>query len=106
MIEPGTVVRRSDRATFRRLENGSGVILHLGSTQYHGVNEVGAAIWELIEPPRSFVDLVEELRGQLEDPPAALEVEVADFLRDLAERDLVTLSAAGDLSGGDGPAAS
>jgi hypothetical protein len=92
MIEPDTVVRRSERATFRKLEDGSGVILHLDTTQYHGVNEVGVAIWELTEAPRSFADLVEGLHRQLEDPPAHLEVDVEDFLRALQERDLVSLS--------------
>jgi hypothetical protein len=91
MIEPDTVVRRNERATFRKLEDGSGVILHLDSTQYHGVNEVGATIWELTERPRSFADLIEGLRAELDDPPAALEADVEGFLRSLEERDLVSL---------------
>jgi hypothetical protein len=95
MIEPDTVVRRNERATFRKLEDGSGVILHLDSTQYHGVNQVGATIWELTEVPRSFAELVEGLRRQLENPPAALEDDVEEFLRALADRDLVSLSSHG-----------
>ncbi len=103
MIEPDTVVRRSERATFRKLEDGSGVILHLDTTQYHGVNEVGAAIWELTDAPRSFADLVEGLQRQLDDPPSGLEADVEDFLRALQERDLVSLSS-GDAAG-EGPGA-
>lgn len=102
MIEPDTVVRRSERATFRKLEDGSGVILHLDTTQYHGVNEVGAAIWELTEAPRSFADLVDGLRTELDDPPASLESDVDEFLRALVERNLVTLSS-DEPSSADGP---
>lgn len=92
MIEPATVVTRNERATFRKLEDGSGVILHLDTTQYHGVNEVGAAIWELTETPRSFDDLVEGLRKQLDDPPDDLASDVEEFLQNLVARDLVMLS--------------
>ena len=89
MIEAGTIVRHSDRATFRKLEDGSAVILHLDSTQYHGVNEVGAAIWELTEEPRSFADLIDALRGQLDEEPRDLEGDVTEFLLSLRERELV-----------------
>ncbi len=106
MIERDTVVRRSERATFRKLEDGSGVILHLDTTQYHGVNEVGAAIWELTEAPHSFAELVEGVRGQLEDPPAALESDVEEFLQALQERDLVSLSSGESSAGGPGAVAS
>jgi hypothetical protein len=99
MIEPGTVVTRSERATFRKLEDGSGVILHLDSTQYHGVNEVGSAIWELTETPRPFADIVEGLKDRLDDPPADLASDVEEFLRALEERDLVSLSSGASASG-------
>lgn len=96
MIDPTTTVHRNPRAVFRRLAEGSGgVLLHLDSTQYHGVNEVGAAIWELIEADVAFGDLVAALRGRLEDPPADLEADVESFLAELGERELVELTAAG-----------
>ena len=92
-IEPGTSVRRSPRASFRRLENGSAVVLHLDTAQYHGLNEVGAAIWELADG-RSFQEIVDELREQIEDPPEQLEDEVAEFLEALHDRELVEYQAA------------
>ena len=87
-IEPGTSVRRSPRASFRRLENGSAVVLHLDTAQYHGLNEVGAAIWELADG-RSFEEIVRGLRDELEDPPPRLEDEVREFLDALHERELI-----------------
>ena len=97
MIEPTTKVHRNPRAVFRRLAEGSGgVLLHLDSTKYHGVNEVGAAIWELTESEISFGELVNALQGRLDDPPADLEGDVESFLAELTERELVELRAAGD----------
>jgi coenzyme PQQ synthesis protein D (PqqD) len=96
MIDPTTKVHRNPRAVFRRLAEGSGgVLLHLDSTQYHGVNEVGAAIWELTESDIAFGELVAALRGRLDDPPADLEGDVESFLTELRERELVQLQAAG-----------
>jgi hypothetical protein len=87
-IEPGTSVRRSPRASFRRLENGSAVVLHLDTAQYHGLNEVGAAIWELADG-RSFDEIVRGLREKIDDPPPHLDDEVAEFLQALHDRELV-----------------
>jgi len=87
-IEPGTSVRRSPRASFRRLENGSAVVLHLDTAQYHGLNEVGAAIWDLADG-RSFEEIVEGLREKLDDPPPGLENEVREFLEALRGRELI-----------------
>src|SRR5262249_54676682 len=67
-IEPGTSVRRSPRAEFRRLENGTVGVWHLDTGQYHGLNEVGAAIWDLADG-RSLEQIVDGLRHELDDPP-------------------------------------
>jgi hypothetical protein len=91
MIEPTTTVRRSPRATFRRLDDGSAVVLHLDTAQYHGVNEVGAVIWELTEPGPTFEGLVAAVREQVEDPPTDLEADVEEFVYALKERGLVDL---------------
>jgi hypothetical protein len=92
-IDPETSVRRSTRASFRRLENGSAVVLHLDTAQYHGLNEVGAAIWDLADG-RSFREIVEGLRDKIDDPPEHLDDEVAEFLEALHDRELVEYEAA------------
>lgn len=89
MIEPHTTIRQSPRATFRRLEDGSAVVLHMDTTQYHGVNEVGAVIWELTEPGPTFEELVAAVRERVDDPPADLEDEVEEFVYALNERGLI-----------------
>jgi hypothetical protein len=89
-LEPSTVVRPNPRATYRKLADGSGgVVLHLDTAAYHGLNEMGAAIWGLLQEGVRFDRLVDELREQVEDPPSALSDDVASFLAGLHERDLV-----------------
>ena len=81
MIDPSTVVRHDPRATFRRLADDQGaVVLHLDTSLYHGVNEIGAAVWELSEDGMAFGDLVTTLRERVEDPPADIEADIEEFL--------------------------
>lgn len=83
-------VRRSDRATFQKMEGGEGgVVLHLDSGAYHHVNEVGALIWELLEGGATRNSLVAQVRSRVEDPPDDLEPDVHAFLTALEERELV-----------------
>lgn len=93
VIADDTVVSRSPRAAFHPLEEGQGgVLLHVDSGAYHGLNRVGALIWEILEQPLALRALVDGLRSRFEDPPAAMEDEVRAFLRDLHARDLIDLS--------------
>jgi hypothetical protein len=92
-VDPRTVVERSDRAVFRELVEGGGVLLHLDSAAYHGVNEIGALIWSLIgDGGIPFERLMVELRARLEDAPSSLEADVTEFVESLSERELVRLS--------------
>jgi hypothetical protein len=90
MIESTTKVQRNERVVFRNLPDGA-VLLHLDTAAYHGVNEVGAAIWELLDPAPAFGDLVAALRAKLDDPPDDLDQETGEYLDDLAARGLVEL---------------
>jgi hypothetical protein len=84
-----TTIRRNSQAVFRELADGSGVLLHLESTAYHGLNPVGVVIWQLLEHGVTFERLIHGLRGQFESPPPDLEKDVDGFLSQLAQRDLI-----------------
>ena len=92
MIDSQTTVRRKPDVVFRALQEGEGgVLLHLLSGEYHGLNQLGCVIWGLMDSDRTFGDLVIYVRGQLEDPPASVEQDVSTFLEGLRDRDLVEL---------------
>ena len=74
----------------RSLAEGEGaVLLHLESGQYHGVNPIGLAIWELIDDGCTATEVADRLRERVEDPPASLEGDVLHFLAGVHERNLV-----------------
>jgi hypothetical protein len=85
-------IRRNPRSTFRELAEGSGgVLLHLDTAAYHGLNEVGVVIWSLIQPGITFGELVDRLRSKIPDAPASLDDDVAEFLDALRQRNLITV---------------
>ena len=84
------MIRPNPRSTFRELAEGSGgVLLHLDTAAYHGLNEMGVAIWSLIEPGITFGALIEALRSEIADAPASLDDDVATFLDELRQRNLI-----------------
>lgn len=90
VISSDTVVRRSPRAAFHQLDDAQGgVLLHVDTGAYHGLNRVGALIWEMLEQPLPLRTLLDSLRTRFEDPPPAMADEVNAFLRDLNTRDLI-----------------
>lgn len=92
MIDQATRIRRNPDVVFRSLEEQQGgVLLHLESGEYHGLNDLGSLIWRLIENESTFGQVVAGVRAQTEDAPAEAEQEVSDFLNDLNSRNLVEL---------------
>jgi hypothetical protein len=92
LIGPESRIRRNPQVVARDLAEGEGgVLLHLATGQYHGVNPIGLAIWELIEDGATVADVVERLRDRVEDPPPSLESDVLSFLTSVRERDLVVV---------------
>jgi hypothetical protein len=90
MIDHDTVILRNPRVEFRRLgEEEGGVLLHLDTAAYHGLNEVGCLVWTLLDGI-NFGELLVRLREELEDVPATLDSEISEFLDGIAERGLVS----------------
>ena len=61
MLQSDIPIARHPSVVYRDLAEG-GVLLHLDSGQYHGVNDTGLAIWGLLERPSTL----DELRAGLE----------------------------------------
>jgi hypothetical protein len=92
MIDPQTTIRRKPDVVFRELQDGEGgVLLHLLSGEYHGLNQLGCVVWGLMDSDRTFGDLVGDVRGQLDEQPDSVEQDVSTFLEGLRDRDLVEL---------------
>jgi hypothetical protein len=89
-INPGAVLRRGQRIAYRELGSDHGsVLLHLDTGAYHGVDRIGALVWEMLDDSPSFAELVPRLRERFDEVPESFEREIADFLSSLRERGLI-----------------
>jgi hypothetical protein len=89
-IEPSSRPVRNENVAFRRLAAGEGgVLLQLESGEYHGINEVGCLIWELLDGERTVEAVAVALRDGIEDAPPDLVDEMIVFLDSLRARGLV-----------------
>jgi hypothetical protein len=86
------IPHRSDRAVYRPLAYGDGVLLDLDTGQYHGVNQTGAAIWELIDGRRSVREIADEFYASCDEVPDDADEALQRFLVALDERDLVAFT--------------
>lgn len=94
-ISGTTVIRRNQRVVYRTLADRSGaVLLHLDTAAYHGVNEVGGLVWDLLGDEITFDSLISRVETQLDDIPSSLQEDIAKFLSDLSARDLILLERA------------
>jgi Coenzyme PQQ synthesis protein D (PqqD) len=89
-IKTTSRILRNPDVTYRDLEEG-GVLLHLQSGAYHGLNSTGSAIWNLLDGGPTLGDVVAGLGSKLDQVPESLEQDVAGFLQGLRSRDLVTI---------------
>ncbi|MGH3118100.1 MAG: PqqD family protein [Gaiellales bacterium] len=77
---------------YRKLSAGSGgVVLHLETAAYHGLNEVGALTWSLLEEETTMASLMQRLRGHFDNAPDEFEDDIAGFVESLAARGLVVV---------------
>jgi Coenzyme PQQ synthesis protein D (PqqD) len=82
--------RQNPDVAYRALSaDEGGVLLHLRSGQYHGVNELGLVIWELLDGERTVAEIVEAVRAQTDDAPPHLADDVVGFLDDMRRLELV-----------------
>jgi hypothetical protein len=85
-------VRRNPEVVGRDLaENEGGVLLHLQSGAYHGLNRVGLIVWQLLDEERTVSELVDAVRARFDGAPPKVDDDVIAFLQSALERDLVQL---------------
>lgn len=85
-------ISAASHAVFRKLGgDGGGVLLHLKSTAYFQLNALGATVWEIVQHPVTFDELLTRVRALVVDPPAGLEDDIARFVDELTTRDLVVI---------------
>ncbi|MGI8501484.1 MAG: PqqD family peptide modification chaperone [Hassallia sp.] len=70
---------------------GEAVILNLKTGVYHGLNEVGALIWTLIQEPKPVRDIKQILLQEYEVEPQQCDRDLKALLEDLLAAGLINV---------------
>lgn len=89
-MEPTTLFVRSDNPLVAAVD-GEIVMLDPATSQYFGLDGVGARIWELCAQPQSLASLVAVLTEDYDVDGSTCMAEVQAFVADLQSAGLVTV---------------
>jgi Coenzyme PQQ synthesis protein D (PqqD) len=71
---------------------GEAVILNLKSGVYHGLNEVGARVWNLIQEPRTVKDIKQALLEEYDVEAEQCQNDLMALLEDLLVSGLININ--------------
>src|SRR6056297_2662033 len=87
-ISEGTILQRDPEQEFTYID-GEVVMLSLKNGEYYGLDEVATRIWELLEEPLSFSDLINKLTEEYEVSREECEKDTREYLETLRKKKLL-----------------
>jgi hypothetical protein len=79
---------RNNQIIDGELDNNQ-VMMHLDKGKYFGLNPVGKRIWEIIEEPKSFLEITDILLAEFNVTPEQCSTEVNSFLEKAVKFDII-----------------
>ena len=89
-LSGSSIVVATKEQVFSDLD-GEWVILGMKSGVYHGLSDVGARIWSIVQEPTSVDEIRDEILKEYDVEPARCEKDVLALLEKLADAGLIEL---------------
>ena len=89
------VISRRPGVMEARISEGELVLLGVGSESYVGLDAIASDVWDRLEAPMRFADLVSSLAADYDAPAERIEADLEPTLATLAEGGLVDIAPAG-----------
>ena len=83
-----TVFQRKKELLSSRMDQET-VMMHPESGKYFSLNPVATRIWEMLETPMSFTQIVEILLNEFNVTPEVCNKETKEFVQTLIEKDII-----------------
>jgi hypothetical protein len=89
-IGPDTLLQRKPGMLFNEID-GEVVMLSIENSEYYGMDKVGSRIWQLLENPMRFNELVIKLMDEYEVTEDQCRHETLEFVKKIMEKRLLNL---------------
>jgi len=87
-IGPDTVLQRKPGMLFNEID-GEVVMLSIENSEYYGMDKVGSRIWQLLEKPIPFKELVAKLMEEYEVSEDQCKVDTLGFIEKMTGKKLL-----------------
>lgn len=91
VLSPDTIISPVQEQISSELA-GEAVLLQLSSGIYYGLNEVGSRIWELIQQPKRFSEVLDTLLEEYDVQPEICKQELTRIVMELRAAELVEVT--------------
>jgi hypothetical protein len=88
-ILPDTILQRKGDMLFNEID-GEVVMLSIENSEYYGMDKVGSRIWDLLENPVPFHELVVKLMEEYQVNERQCITDTLAFLKKLEDKKLIT----------------
>ena len=90
-ISENTIFQRRKDLLSSRMDQDT-VMMHPESGKYFSLNPVATRIWEMLEYPMSFSQIIETLLNEFNVSPEVCNTETKEFLNALIEKDIIEVN--------------
>ena len=90
MTESTPAAKPADDVLYTELPDGESVLLHLGTEEYFGLNELGTAVWAALQVGDGLAQMIEETAAATGTPVATVTSDVDALLEQLVANGLAT----------------
>jgi hypothetical protein len=89
-ITPDTLLQRKPDMLFNEID-GEVVMLSIENSEYYGMDKVGSRIWQLLENPIRFKDLVDRLMEEYEVSVEQCNQDTLNFIKKMIDKKILIL---------------
>ena len=89
-IYPSTVLTRNSNQLFTLIDDEV-VMLHIENEEYLNLNPQASYIWQKLETPLTFDELIEMLLGTYDIERSACIEDTLAFIKDFAEKNIIQI---------------
>jgi hypothetical protein len=89
-IGPYTVLQRKPDLLFNHID-GEVVMLSIENSEYYGMDKVGTRIWELLEKPLRFKQLIAKLMDEFEVSEEQCTNDTLAFINKLQDKKMILI---------------
>ena len=91
ILTPDSIVRAARNSISCELD-GEAAVLNIMSGNYYGLDAVSAAVWKIVEQPRTLAAIIREITSMYDVDPVRCKRDLIGLIGQLQEHGLVEIS--------------